>query len=64
MNYQKCPICEGHGKVPQGFYGSLSPFYTGTAINLETCKTCKGAGIIDEFGLAPSWLRAEEELYK
>ena len=33
-----CPICEGRGKVPKGFYPD----------NTEetTCRTCKGDGVL------------------
>lgn len=38
----KCPVCEGRGWVPNGFYGVVD--CTSTAN--ETCRSCNGAGII------------------
>ena len=44
----RCPICNGRGTVPRGFYGS-----TGTTcepdiaiIVPENCKSCHGIGIL------------------
>ena len=36
----KCPVCEGRGDVPNGFY------YQGPGTAAHECRTCKGAGII------------------
>jgi len=41
----RCPICNGTGLVPNGFYmpnghGSTS------AITPETCRSCNGTGIV------------------
>lgn len=38
----KCPICEGKGKVPAGFYPDESP----TVAGWVTCRTCKGSGVL------------------
>jgi len=47
MKYQKCPVCEGRGNVPVGFY---NPYGLGTVSSTtpEECKTCHGSGIILE----------------
>ncbi len=39
---QKCPICEGRGLVPCGFYSG--PLQTSTTP--EQCQPCRGAGIL------------------
>lgn len=44
----KCPVCEGRGTVPHGFYNSVHYSCTVTAANRETCKTCWGLGIVWE----------------
>jgi len=38
--YQKCPVCEGRGVLPAGFYDGP------TSTSLETCRMCKGSGVI------------------
>lgn len=52
MSYQKCPLCEGYGKVPKtsDYYQSSSAWSP-----IITCPVCKGELIIDETtGLPPS----------
>ena len=39
---QRCPICEGRGHVPAGFYG----MGVATDLNPETCQNCNGKGIL------------------
>ena len=41
----KCPVCDGTGIVPGGFYISTSGFST-TGTNQETCRSCDGKGFI------------------
>jgi len=45
--YQKCPVCEGRGNLPVGFY---NPYGLGVTANTspERCKTCNGDGVIAE----------------
>jgi hypothetical protein len=38
----RCPVCEGRQFVPGGFYIGGSA----TSANPETCRTCKGAGVL------------------
>lgn len=41
----KCPICNGKGIVPAGFYTSIT--YNWISANTsEKCRTCNGQGII------------------
>lgn len=45
MSWQKCPICNGSGKI----YNTLS------SSSYDTCSTCNGKKIISELtGLPPS----------
>lgn len=42
----KCPVCEGKGIVPGGFYNSL-PGCTGTTASVtEYCRSCNGQGVL------------------
>lgn len=46
MSYQKCPICNGTGKI--NTYGL-------STLTMEICDTCNGTKIIDDItGLPPS----------
>lgn len=38
----RCPVCEGRGSVPAGFYSA--GLATGT--NGEQCRACKGEGVL------------------
>jgi DnaJ-class molecular chaperone len=40
----RCPVCEGRGNVPNGFYSRTS--YATTDASPETCKSCNGKGYI------------------
>lgn len=43
----KCPICEGHGIVPPGFYQTtVGQSYSYSNASFETCRACHGQGII------------------
>ena len=44
---QLCPVCLGHGLVPQGFYLYPPHQETYSSINAspEKCRTCNGVGI-------------------
>jgi DnaJ-class molecular chaperone len=58
MKWQKCPICEGHGFVPGGFYYT-TPYSQGySSVSTEQCRTCLGTGKILE---APDWSTNKEE---
>lgn len=47
----KCPICEGRGVVPGGFYSATTDCWSWNTTQ-ETCRQCGGTGIIwaDENG--------------
>jgi len=41
----RCPVCEGRGTVPHGFY-SHEEMGTDASTAPETCRTCNGQGVI------------------
>lgn len=45
MKPYKCPICNGKGIVPGGFYLSVSGYCSSTNTS-EMCRQCQGSGII------------------
>lgn len=49
MYWQKCPVCNGRGHLPHGFYTNTNPDGYGTSNSTapETCKTCLGQGVIE-----------------
>ena len=53
--YQKCPVCEGRGIVPPGFY-NLDASSTTTANSAETCRSCQGSGVIYNPDYAYPWI--------
>ena len=42
----KCPICEGNGKVPNGFYRQTSGEWCTADATPEMCLSCMGTGIV------------------
>jgi len=47
MKPYKCPICNGHGNVPGGFYLAADGVETYTSsATTEPCRACNGIGII------------------
>ena len=40
-----CPVCDGRGVVPQGFYENW-PLTTVTNTAPDTCRSCGGQGVI------------------
>ena len=50
MKPYKCPVCDGHGIVPGGFYLSTNQYsvsnYTSSNYTSEICRACNGKGII------------------
>lgn len=42
----RCPVCEGKGLVPPGFYQVLD--VTNIVIEVGECRSCKGTGIVWE----------------
>lgn len=45
MKPYKCPICNGTGIVPGGFYLSVNGYCSSTQTT-EMCRQCLGSGII------------------
>lgn len=44
---QKCPVCNGTGYVPYGFYTqNLQGQWTTSATGHETCRSCHGLGYV------------------
>lgn len=43
-----CPVCNGRGSVPEGFYKDLK-LETFQGVGIEECKACKGIGIIWDY---------------
>lgn len=42
----KCPVCNGNGLVPNGFYMQTNSGWTTSSITPETCRSCDGIGIV------------------
>lgn len=42
----RCPVCNGNGLVPNGFYLQTSGYWSSTSTIPETCRSCNGTGII------------------
>lgn len=45
MTPKKCPVCDGKGIVPNGFY-NFNINYTAISTSPEKCRTCDGKGIL------------------
>jgi DnaJ-class molecular chaperone len=41
-----CPVCNGNGLVPNGFYMQTSGYWSTSSITPETCRSCNGTGIV------------------
>lgn len=46
MQPYKCPVCDGRGFVPNGFYNTFSQGYISVNTSPETCRTCNGSGVV------------------
>ena len=42
----KCPVCEGKGRVPIGFYETAYSSKNTDALAENTCRSCGGKGYI------------------
>lgn len=42
----RCPVCNGSGLVPNGFYMQTGGHWSTTSITPETCRSCGGTGIV------------------
>ena len=57
MKAQVCPVCDGKGTVPGGFY----PGEGDTSASRQTCRSCKGRGIVFcSEGFLPQPIRPRE----
>lgn len=45
-----CPVCGGRGFVRQGFYDTFCDRFITSTMGKETCRTCKGVGIVWQKG--------------
>lgn len=43
--WQRCPVCEGRGWLPHGFYRT-SQYFGSTSTADECCRRCNGTGTI------------------
>ena len=41
-----CPVCNGNGQVPNGFYNQVSGVWATSSITPETCRSCNGTGVL------------------
>ena len=46
MQAVRCPVCNGNGLVPEGFYRQTSGCWGSTSTTPETCQSCKGTGFV------------------
>lgn len=55
MEACKCPVCNGRGFVPNGFYSTTNESWYSSSTAPETCRTCNGSGMVwygnDEYDL-------------
>ena len=42
----KCPVCNGNGLVPNGFYMQTTGEWASTSVSPEPCRSCGGNGIV------------------
>ena len=42
----RCPVCNGNGLVPNGFYMQTSGHWSTSSITPEMCRSCGGTGIV------------------
>jgi hypothetical protein len=41
-----CPVCLGNGLVANGFYKQIGGTWETTGTQPETCRSCKGTGVV------------------
>ena len=42
----RCPVCNGSGLVPNGFYMQTSSHWSTSSITPEICRSCGGTGVV------------------
>jgi len=62
MEYQKCPICNGVGRVSGGFYTRAgdSNTWVGSSAT-EICRQCNGTGLIIKPSESPTYMEELRE---
>lgn len=46
MTVERCPVCNGNGLVPNGFYTQTTGQWSTTDASVETCRSCAGKGYV------------------
>lgn len=46
LDPHRCPVCNGNGLVPNGFYMQTSGNWSTSGIAPETCRSCGGTGVV------------------
>lgn len=46
MRPYMCPVCDGKGIVPNGFYLAVGPYWATTSTVPDTCQSCNGTGVV------------------
>ena len=46
---EKCPVCEGRGIVPKGFYNFIGGNNVTNSSLGEQCRACGGKGYVNTF---------------
>jgi RecJ-like exonuclease len=46
MSVHRCPVCEGNGIVPKGFYEKISAKWSSIGSISEECRSCRGKGYV------------------
>jgi len=41
-----CPVCNGRGYVPVGFYQSTGPTFVTSSTATDPCRSCNGKGVV------------------
>jgi len=57
----RCPICNGNGLVPNGFYNQTSGMWCTTDTAPECCKSCNGKGIVWELDSSILFVQDNEQ---
>ena len=47
MHAERCPVCNGTGRVPSGFYYRVTGTWGSTGTQSEVCRSCGGRGYIE-----------------
>lgn len=42
----RCPVCNGNGLVPNGFYSKTGETWVSYSTQPETCRSCNGTGVV------------------